>query len=658
MQRQRGIMNRMVDSNARLMSAGYNKLIEEWKAKQGALKDRLKFVIAALTDKDKQFALMAYNALKQRMLMLNGVGFADDAAQKLKIRLIRKLTDTSHNLQVMGVIAVREFLKDARIQEENDRAEFERQQKEKERILRRIMDTNARFMGMGFRQALQFTVAAREAEIRLMAKQRGIMNRMVNSNVAIMGAGYNKLVEEWKAKNGAMKEKLRFVIAALTDKDKMFTLMAYNAMKQRALMLSGVGMGNAGMKKISLIKRLTNQAHNFQVMAVNALKEFLKSGRYNDEQAKLEFERQQAEKDRILKRIMDSNLRFAGMGFRQALQWTKAEIERERILVFKQRGIMRKIVDSGSRLCGMAMNAFKDFIKECKLNDEANANLCNMRSNLMGGLFKGREGHERRQMKDGYDVLFKHNALFNVKQMVCKKIIRNVLGKNDAMMAHALSHLKENYIVRRTFVKCRSLFRALEISDFCIDNTYRIYYRLLVNYRAHNPWLKKLVNKITKGATIDPQVSFWRLKDFTQTNSVLSSKHAVKVRKMADIINRHFTMQVARSFWKVDTVLEDHPPDTSFYFAAQKVGTKGYDSMSDMNRSDFLSTRVPPTGIKQKPSINSRPSSNIGSKQNINDNINYDDVSLRTPKGEHKPITQTTPRGKYRGNVEKPPIRK
>merc|ERR1711957_670639 len=293
MQRQRGIMNRMVDSNARLMSAGYNKLIEEWKAKQGALKDRLKFVIAALTDKDKQFALMAYNALKQRMLMLNGVGFADDAAQKLKIRLIRKLTDTSHNLQVMGVIAVREFLKDARIQEENDRAEFERQQKEKERILRRIMDTNARFMGMGFRQALQFTIAAREAEIALMAKQRGIMRSMCDSGARLMSAGYNKLIEEWKAKQGAMKEKLRFVIAALTDKDKQFTMMAYNQMKQRMLMLNGVGMGDAEMKKAQLIKRLTNKGHNFQVMAVNCLREFLTNARIEEDLAREQFERDQ-----------------------------------------------------------------------------------------------------------------------------------------------------------------------------------------------------------------------------------------------------------------------------------------------------------------------------------------------------------------------------
>merc|ERR1712139_65914 len=220
---------------------------------------------------------------------------------------------------VMAVNALREFLKDARIQDENDRLEFERQQKEKDRILKRIMDQNARFMGMGFRQALQWTVAAREAEIRLMQRQRGIMNRMVDSNTRLMSAGYNKLIEEWKSKQGALKEKLKFVIAALTDKDKQFTMMAYNALKQRMLMLSGVGMGDAEMKKAQLIKRLTNKGYNFQVMAVNCLREFLADARLQDELARAEFERQQKEKDRILRRIMDQNARFMGMGFKQAL---------------------------------------------------------------------------------------------------------------------------------------------------------------------------------------------------------------------------------------------------------------------------------------------------------------------------------------------------
>merc|ERR1739848_379556 len=301
-----------------------------WKARNGMLKDKPQFVIKTLTDKDAAFTLMAYNQLKQRKLMLEGVGFGDDVATKLKIRLLRKLTDTGFNLQVMDVNAVKEYLESERDREEREREEYERQQKEKDRILRRIMNGNLRMMGTGFRQALQWTVHDREAEIALMAKQRGIMRRIVDSNVRLMSAGWNKLLESWKARNGMLKDKLKFVIKALTDKDASYMLMAYNAMKQRMLMLNGVGMGDAGMKKVQLIKRLTNQGHNLQVMAVNAVREYLTSERDREEREREEFERQQKEKDR--------NLRMMGTGFRQALQWTVADREAEIALMAKQRG--------------------------------------------------------------------------------------------------------------------------------------------------------------------------------------------------------------------------------------------------------------------------------------------------------------------------------
>merc|ERR1712151_468323 len=356
MARQRGIMRRIVDSNVRLMSAGWNKLLESWKARNGMLRDKLKFVIKTLTDKDAAFTLMAYNQLKQRKLMLEGVGFGDDVATKLKIRLLRKLTDTGYNLQVMGVNSIKEYLDSERDREERERLEFERQQKEKDRILRRIMNGNLRVMGTGFRQALQWTVAAREAEIALIAKQRGIMRRIVDSNVRLMSAGWNKLLEEWKARNNNLKEKLKFVIKALTDKDASYMLMAYNAMKQRCLMLNGVGMGDAGKMKAQLIKRLCNQGYNLQVMAINAVREFLEFDRHREELERLERERQQKEKDRILRRIMDSNLRFLGIAFRQAEQYTQWAAEAERMLMYKQRGIMRRIVDGNVRLMGAGWN--------------------------------------------------------------------------------------------------------------------------------------------------------------------------------------------------------------------------------------------------------------------------------------------------------------
>merc|ERR1712070_1182777 len=255
-----------------------------------------------------------------------------------------------------GVNSIREYLTSERDREEREREEYERQQKERDRILRRIMNGNLRMMGTGFRQALQWTVHAREAEIALIAKQRGIMRRIVDSNVRLMGAGWNKLLEEWKARNGMLKDKLKFVIKALTDKDANFTLMAYNALKQRCLMLNGVGMGDAGMKKVQLIKRLTNQGYNLQVMAVNAVREYLTSERDREEREREEYERQQKEKDRILRRIMNGNLRMMGTGFRQAFQWMEHDRAAEIALMARQRGIMRRIVDGNVRLMGAGWN--------------------------------------------------------------------------------------------------------------------------------------------------------------------------------------------------------------------------------------------------------------------------------------------------------------
>merc|ERR1711976_995468 len=197
----------------------------------------------------------------------------------------------------MGVNAIREYLASERNAEELARLEAERQAKEKDRILRRIMNGNLRRLGTAFRRALQWTVADREAEIARMKRMRGIMNRIVDSNVRLMGMGYNKLVEEWKARMAEIKDKLKFVIRSLTDQQAKHILMAYNGLQQRAAKLNGVGMNNTEMLKIQLIKRLTNQGYNLQVMGVNAIREFLTSERAADELARLEAERQAKEKD-------------------------------------------------------------------------------------------------------------------------------------------------------------------------------------------------------------------------------------------------------------------------------------------------------------------------------------------------------------------------
>merc|ERR1711879_147316 len=280
---------KLIEKKKELLWPNKEVLLEEWKARNNALKDRLKFVIKTLTDKDAAFLLAGYNGLKQRALMLNGVGMGD--AEMKKIQLIKRLTNQGYNLQVMACNALQEFLASERDREERERLEFERQQKEKDRILRRIMDGNVRMMGTGFRQSFQWMETEREKERLLMFKQRGIMRRIVDSTPRLMSAGYNKLLEEWKARGNMLKDRLKFVIKTLTDKDAAYVLAGYNGLKQRALMLNGVGMGDAAMKKIQLIKRLTNQGYNLQVMAANAIKEFLMSERAREEAERLEYER-------------------------------------------------------------------------------------------------------------------------------------------------------------------------------------------------------------------------------------------------------------------------------------------------------------------------------------------------------------------------------
>merc|ERR1711976_432137 len=291
--------------------------------------------------------------------MLSGVGMGDAAMKK--VQLIKRLTNQGYNLQVMAVNGLKEYLASERAREEAERLEFERQQREKERILKRIMDSNVRMMGVGFRQAYQWMEHDREKERVLMLKQRGIMRRIVDKNARMVSAGYNKLIEKWKSRQNTLKEKLKFVIKALTDKDANFILMAYNTLKQRKLMLEGVGLGedNAQKLKIRLIRKLTDTGFNLQTQAANSLKEFLASERAREEAERLEFERHQREKDRILRRIMDSNVRMMGTGFRQSLHFTRNEIDKERQLALKQRGIIRKITDSTYRLLGQYLNQLK-----------------------------------------------------------------------------------------------------------------------------------------------------------------------------------------------------------------------------------------------------------------------------------------------------------
>jgi hypothetical protein len=354
MGKQRGIMKKMLDQNTRLMGMGFNKLIEEWKAQQAMLKTKMQFLLKTMASQDLTSILQAYNGLKRRKMMLDGVGLTDQEAKKTQ--LIKRLTNKPFDLQCQGWNKFIDFCKWDRQRELQQREQDERDRREKTRILKRIMDTNSRLMGAAFRGAFEWTMSDRKSECDLMFRQRGIMRKILDQNARLMGMGFNKLVDEWKAKQVMLRNKLRFVLKTLADQDGASLMMAYNGMKARKLVFDGVGLANGQAKKIQLLKRLTNKPFDLQCQAFNQFLNFLKLDRIREDDQKRQDALDRQTKERYLNRIMDSNGRIMGLAFRQALQWSVDEMEKEQVLMGKQRGIMRKMLDQSTRLLGMGFN--------------------------------------------------------------------------------------------------------------------------------------------------------------------------------------------------------------------------------------------------------------------------------------------------------------
>jgi hypothetical protein len=105
---------------------------------------------------------------------------------------------------------------------------------------------------------------------------------------------------------------------------------------------------------------------------------------------------------------------------------------------------------------GQALNSLKGHLQDCLVDEEAKRGVSGMRNGMMERMCKGREGHERRLLKDGYGLLWKWNRLVNEKRVVCKNIIRRTLGKNDCDLGRGMGMLRENHIRRKTFVQCRT----------------------------------------------------------------------------------------------------------------------------------------------------------------------------------------------------------
>lgn len=121
------------------------------------------------------------------------------------------------------------------------------------------------------------------------------------------------------------------------------------------------------------------------------------------------------------------------------------------------------------------------------------------------------------------------------------------------MLKHrSLYDFRVRFHINLTYRKCRKLYKALELSDKKITQTYRLYYRLLTVFRLQNRMAKKIVWQLTKNTRIDPQISFWRLRDMGNKIQAMSAIKVVKIKKMGEILFKAYIIKISRAFTKID----------------------------------------------------------------------------------------------------------
>jgi len=149
-----------------------------------------------------------------------------------------------------------------------------------------------------------------------MFRHRGIMRKMLDQNVRLMGMAYNKLLLENKDRTNMLRDKMRFVIETLSNKDSNNVLLAYNALKERKMMLDGVGIGDKGYKKVAVIKKLIDRGFDLMFQGLRALRDYYKWEIAQEEEQKYKLIRDEKAKEKIIKDFVNSNLREQRLAYR------------------------------------------------------------------------------------------------------------------------------------------------------------------------------------------------------------------------------------------------------------------------------------------------------------------------------------------------------
>lgn len=182
------------------------------------------------------------------------------------------------------------------------------------------------------------------------------MNRLTDVSVRLLAAGYNKLCDDARSRKAQLNNRLRFIIKALRDKDAKYIVQGYNGLKQRRNMMRGVGHGKKDMLRVNFLKKLTDKGYAIMGLALNKFKDFYRYEKFQDKITNDLGQDMRAKKIRILKRIFNGNLKITAISLRQMRQYNNSAKRQEELLYGKKKGIIRRIVDTNSRLLSMSYN--------------------------------------------------------------------------------------------------------------------------------------------------------------------------------------------------------------------------------------------------------------------------------------------------------------
>jgi hypothetical protein len=419
------------------MGMGYKKMVEGWRAHQKYMREKLRFVVKGLNDKDARFVLMGYNSLKSQWE--SALQHESQTKYHLKEKFCRSLVDKSFGLMADGFRAMMEHKEIEVLRQRNILEDRVRNVKLKERALKRFLNQNLREQGQALRILRVNCASEIERCQALLARQKGICRRIVDSNARFMGMGYNKLIEGWRVRTKILKDKLRFVMKTLGDKDARFVLMAYNGLKEQALRESNSRAADTHAMKKQILRRMMDSNLNLTFRALELLQKFTAAEKSRSD-ALL------AKKKNVLYKMTDKTHNLACAAFEFLVKWNQSTSQAEKLSQQKFRGVLNRFLDKNSRLTGGILSYLKNWNSEAKTLEART-------SQLQKGFIMRAIDANHRLMGQALTSLREHNTLLGQKtarvDKIKKSFINGLINSGNRLMGLGFANFLEFLQVSR-----------------------------------------------------------------------------------------------------------------------------------------------------------------------------------------------------------------